>query len=80
MYDFACYLLRHYNRSFKTFLLGHWEGDGRKQPSYFLHEKFLTQAHRYVAEFKKKTGRMPTATEYRYQTLEWLKNDKKNEK
>lgn len=26
-YEFACYLLRTFNRSDKTFFLGHWEGD-----------------------------------------------------
>ena len=27
LYEFACHLLKTYNRSGKTFLLGHWEGD-----------------------------------------------------
>ncbi len=27
LHDFACYLLKTYNHSGKTFLLGHWEGD-----------------------------------------------------
>jgi hypothetical protein len=28
IYDFVCYLLKTYNRTGKTFYLGHWEGDG----------------------------------------------------
>ena len=34
MYDFACYLLKKYNNSGKTFLIGNWEGDWLLHPNY----------------------------------------------
>ena len=34
MYDFASYLLKEYNNSGKTFLIGNWEGDWLLHPKY----------------------------------------------
>ncbi|WP_242118627.1 hypothetical protein [Aestuariivivens sediminicola] len=37
MYDFVCYLLKKYNNSGKTFLIGNWEGDWLLHPNYKRH-------------------------------------------
>ncbi|MCL9781746.1 cellulose-binding domain-containing protein [Vibrio sp. S4M6] len=50
---------------------GFWlvDQNGVKQPSYFLHQNFLTQAKAWVADFTALHDRPPTSEEYRQQAL-----------
>jgi len=46
---------------------GWWliDNQGDKQPLYYTHEKYYRLAKQYVAEFKKKHGRVPTPDEFK---------------
>ena len=44
-----------------------------KQPVYYTHQKLYAQARKYVADFKKHNGRVPTFDEYREVAVEWLR-------
>lgn len=41
------------------------DNKGVKQPLYHTYQRFLEEARRYVADFKKQNGRLPSAEEYR---------------
>jgi len=53
---------------------GFWliDDQGRKQPSYFTHQRFCTQLRQYVTDFEKQSGRLPTAAEFREQAMKQL--------
>lgn len=55
-------------------LRGFWLIDDQnvKQPVYHTHQKFLQQAKAYVAGFKTKNGRVPTADEFRKEAVKWV--------
>jgi len=50
---------------------GFWliDQNGVKQPSYYLHQNFLSKAKAWVADFKTLNGRLPTAEEYRIEAI-----------
>ncbi|CAH0537764.1 cellulose binding domain-containing protein [Vibrio marisflavi] len=50
---------------------GFWliDQNGVKQPSYYLHQQFLSQAKAWVKEFSQKNGRLPNAEEYRTEAI-----------
>ena len=43
-----------------------------KQPVYFTHQRFYRQAQRYVADFQKRQGRLPTPAEFSRAAPAWL--------
>ena len=53
---------------------GFWliDDQGKKQPVYFVHQRFYEQAKAYVASFKAQHGREPGRGEFGLAALEWL--------
>lgn len=60
---------------------GYWliDQSGEKQPVWHLHRKFLEQANRFVEEFEKNNGRLPTQSEYTKKAVDWLKQIKRTD-
>ncbi len=55
-----------------------WEDDkGVKQPLWHTHHEFYDKSRRYVSDFRKKEGRLPTSEEFRRFALGILDADPK---
>ena len=54
---------------------GYWLVDksGEKQPVWYLHREFLKKANRFVDQFEKTNGRLPSQKEYNQKAASWLK-------
>lgn len=53
---------------------GFWliDDQGRKQPAYTMHQRYYRRAKEYVASFKKRHDRLPSAEEFRTHAVELL--------
>lgn len=53
---------------------GFWliDDKNQKQPVYHTHQKLYAEARGYIADFKKRTGRMPALDEYSRAAVRWL--------
>jgi hypothetical protein len=53
---------------------GFWMIDDHqvKQPIYATHQRFYSWTHRYLDDFKKGKGRLPTRTEFASASVAWL--------
>lgn len=59
---------------------GFWliDKDGDKQPAWHLHREFLKKANRWVEQFEKKNGRLPSQMEYNRAATSLLKKSKQD--
>jgi hypothetical protein len=57
---------------------GFWliDKNGEKQPAWYLHRDFLQKANRFVKQFEKSNGRLPSQVEYSQKAASWLKESK----
>lgn len=54
---------------------GYWliDDKGQKQPVWYFHKEFLIKANRYVEDYKRKHGTLPSQATYNRAAAEWIK-------